>query len=544
VCTYKPFIVGRAALKSRAPTLVKTSAITQRTRSPHEGFSQLPETHQITHSCCDPTLLEQKEVLPHSRHSPRESAVNILVVDDRTDKLIALAAVIADLGQNVITAQSGREALRHLLRQDFAVILLDVNMPGMDGFETASIIRARDSSRHTPIIFLSAIYDAEKYLSRGYSLGAVDYLLTPIPPEILRTKVSVFVELFRKTEQVRRQAERLRQSEERFRLLMEGVKDYAIYMLDAAGCVASWNPAAEQITGYGEEEIIGKHYSCFFPREDVERERPDHKLKIVATAGRLEDEGWRIRKDGSRFWANVIITALRDENAKLRGFAKVTRDITARKHLEKQLLEISDREQRRIGQDLHDDLCQQLTGIEFMSQSLEQNLVAGSIPEAAAAADITKLIRNAISHTRNLARGLSPVLLETDGLMLALRELAGSSAKLFNVSCQLQYDSLVLIEDSAVAIHLYRIVQEAVSNAIKHGRASEVAISLSKNGRHVTLCIEDNGVGFPARRNNRAGMGLHIMEYRAGMIGGSLAVQPRAGGGTSVTCSIQNPSEK
>jgi signal transduction histidine kinase len=128
--------------------------------------------------------------------------------------------------------------------------------------------------------------------------------------------------------------------------------------------------------------------------------------------------------------------------------------------------------------------------------------------------------------------------------MLALRELAGSAAKLFNVSCQLHYNSLVLIEDSAVAIHLYRIVQEAVSNAIKHGKASEIIIRLSKDSRHMTLCIEDNGVGFPTRRNNRAGMGLHIMEYRAGMIGGSLAVQPRAGGGISVTCSLQNPGEK
>ncbi|HMJ65725.1 MAG TPA: response regulator, partial [Candidatus Binatia bacterium] len=222
-------------------------------------------------------------------------------MDDRVDKLTALGAVISDLGR-VVKARSGAEALRHLLREDFAIILLDVNMPGMDGFETASLIRLRDNSKHTPIIFLSAVCDADKYLNRGYSLGAVDYLLTPVAPEVLRTKVSVFVELFRKAEQIKRQAERLRQSEERFRLLMEGVRDYAIYMLDATGRIASWNAAAEQITGYREEEIIGRHFSCLFPPGETERATPDHKLEVAATEGRVEDEGWRVRKDGTRFW--------------------------------------------------------------------------------------------------------------------------------------------------------------------------------------------------------------------------------------------------
>jgi PAS domain S-box-containing protein len=478
-----------------------------------------------------------------SCHVAGENRVNILLVDDRIDKLVALAAVIADLG-NVVKAHSGEEALRYLLRQDFAVILLDVNMPGMDGFETASLIRQRDSSKHIPIIFLSAVYDAEKYLARGYSLGAVDYLLTPVPPEILHTKVSVFVELFRKTEEVKRQAERLRQSEERFRLLMEGVKDYAIYMLDANGCVASWNAAAEQITGYPEEEIIGKHFSCFFPQEDVVRERPHRKLRTVIAGGRLEEEGWRVRKDGTRFWANVIITALFDHDSTLRGFAKITRDITPRKRLEKELLEISDREQRRIGQDLHDDICQQLTGIEFMTQSLGQNLALKCVSESATAAEITKLVRQAISHTRNLARGLSPIMLETDGLMAALRELASNTETLFNVSCDFRYDRGLLIEDSAVAIHLYRIAQEAVSNAIKHGRAHRIIISIAMGGERVTLSIEDDGIGCQRREGNGTGMGLRIMEYRAGMIGGSLTIESWLGEGTRVVCSFKTTPRK
>src|SRR5687767_15246031 len=133
--------------------------------------------------------------------------INILVVDDMPDKLLAMQAILDDLGQNVVTVQSGREALRRLLDEEFAVILLDVNMPGMDGFETATLIRQRPRTELTPIIFVSAINDNENHVSRGYSLGAVDYIGTPIIPEILRAKVTVFVDLFRKTAQIRRQGE-------------------------------------------------------------------------------------------------------------------------------------------------------------------------------------------------------------------------------------------------------------------------------------------------------------------------------------------------
>jgi signal transduction histidine kinase len=219
----------------------------------------------------------------------------------------------------------------------------------------------------------------------------------------------------------------------------------------------------------------------------------------------------------------------------------ITRDITARKRLERQLLEISDREQRRIGQDLHDDLCQQLTGIEFMSQSLEQNLAAKFAPEAAAAAEITKLVRGAISDTRDLARGLSPVMLEADGLMPALQQLADNTDKLFNVPCQLCSDASVRVADNAVAIHLYRIAQEAVSNAIKHGRARQICIRLADANDKVTLLIEDNGAGFTHRNAHRAGMGLQIMHYRAGMIGGNLTVDSHTGEGTRITCSFPVP---
>src|SRR6266404_2280555 len=145
-----------------------------------------------------------------ARNSNNDSTgqkASILVVDDRPDKLLAYEVILAELNQNIVCVRSGKEALRRLLKEDFAAILLDVNMPGMDGFETAALIRQRQRSETTPIIFVSAINDTVNHISRGYSLGAVDYILTPVVPEILRAKVGVFVDLFQKTEQVKRQAE-------------------------------------------------------------------------------------------------------------------------------------------------------------------------------------------------------------------------------------------------------------------------------------------------------------------------------------------------
>src|SRR6202171_5027022 len=144
---------------------------------------------------------------PNPSAKEADEKVSILIVDDRPDKRLAYEVMLAELNENLVCARSGKEALRCLLQQDFAVILLDVNMPGMDGFETATLIRRRQRSETTPIIFISAVNDTDTHVSRGYSLGAVDYILTPVVPEILRAKIAVFVDLYKKTEQIRRQAE-------------------------------------------------------------------------------------------------------------------------------------------------------------------------------------------------------------------------------------------------------------------------------------------------------------------------------------------------
>jgi two-component system cell cycle sensor histidine kinase/response regulator CckA len=260
---------------------------------------------------------------------------NILVVDDDVKTLTAMEALLSAPGRNIVTADSGQAALRHLLRQDFALILLDVRLPAMDGFETAALIRQNERFRYTPIIFLSAIDTLESDVFRGVASGAVDYLFKPVVREVLLAKVSVFVDLFRMNEQLKQQA--IRQNEERFRLVVESLQDYAVFMTDPEGRVSSWNLGAERILGWNQQEIISQRFGSFYTPADQERGLPVLALSESVSDGRFEDEGWRVRKDGSRFWANMVVTALLDNNGKLVGFSAIIRDLTNRKRAEEEL---------------------------------------------------------------------------------------------------------------------------------------------------------------------------------------------------------------
>ena len=188
--------------------------------------------------------------------------------------------------------------------------------------------------------------------------------------------------------------------------------------------------------------------------------------------------------------------------------------------------------QRRIGQDLHDDLCQQLTGIEFLSQALERRL-AGKCPvEAARAREIARLTRQAIGYTRELSHTMSPMELAADGLATALENLAERTRRVFKTKCKFCGDSTAIADDGVTKIYLYRIAQEAINNAIKHGKAKRILIGLQSNGDNIILKVEDDGVGLPHKLPPKHGFGLRIMDYRAATLGGSLTVQRRKRRGT------------
>jgi PAS domain S-box-containing protein len=257
---------------------------------------------------------------------PMDQKAHVLLVDDQPESLLALETILTDLGAILLKARSGEEALRYLPDQNCALILLDLQMPGPDGFETAQRIWATDGSRNTPIIFLSSEQGGD-LATKAYTLGGVDYLVKPVRPEVLRAKVAGLLQLFQEKQTAKRQHEQLH-------LLIDGTKDYALFMLDPRGYILTWNAGAERIKGYRAEEIIGQHFSRFYTAEDARTGKPQRGLEIAAGQGKFEAEGWRVRKDGTLFWANVLITALHDQAGNLRGFSKVTRDLTERRGAE------------------------------------------------------------------------------------------------------------------------------------------------------------------------------------------------------------------
>jgi PAS domain S-box-containing protein len=321
----------------------------------------------------DPNTLMQNTTLPLPAGGAEPARAKILLVDDQPANLLALEAVLGDLEPELVRATSGEEALRCLGKQDFAVVLLDVWMEGLNGFETARRIRAGERSRHTPIIFLTAYESPQLQVVEAYGLGAVDYLVKPLVPEIVRAKVATFIELFEEKQRARSQADL-------FRLLVQETADYAIFMLDPEGRVVTWNAGAERIKGYSAAEIVGQHFTRFYPQEAIDRGWPAEELRRATADGRIEDEGWRLRKDGSRFWANVVITALRDAAGRLVGFAKVTRDLTERRGREEAL--------RRLHAELEQRVEERTAALSAANEALRQSeeqfrTLANSIPQLA-----------------------------------------------------------------------------------------------------------------------------------------------------------------
>ncbi|HXF15825.1 MAG TPA: PAS domain S-box protein [Burkholderiales bacterium] len=315
-----------------------------------------------------------------------------------------------------------------------------------------------------------------------------------------------------------------------------------VVVLDPEGRIVRFNRACEQTAGYSFAEIKGKYFwdLCVIPEEAerfkiiVEQLRMDHNAKDYETS-------W-VTRDGARRLIAWSSTVLPGGDGAPAYIIATGIDITERKRLEKAILEISADEQRRIGQDLHDGLGQHLTGIAFMSKVQEQKLAEKGLKEAAEAARIVKLVNEAINKTRELAHGLLPVVAESQGLMSALRRWAVEVEDVFRISCQFHCDSPVLIHDAIMSTHLYRIAQEAVNNAMRHGHATEIVITLSAGNGQGTLVIEDNGPGIAERVDepsaNHSGMGLQIMNYRARMICGSLKLQNGKTRGTVVTCAF------
>jgi PAS domain S-box-containing protein len=281
-----------------------------------------------------------------------DKKINILLVDDQPANLTVLQTVLAELDEVLVSVTSGEHALRELLAHEFAVVLMDVQMPTMSGFETAELMRSHPRSRAVPIIFLTAESDANFPVEQAYALGAVDYLTKPFNPLVLRAKVSVFIDLYRKNaelsrlEELRHQAA-LRSKDERLRLILDNTRDYAFIGTDVERRVTEWEGGAAAITGWSAAQALGQSADIIFTREDRDHGRPDEEAQRALATGRSEDRRWHQRADGSAFFADGVMVALRDDGNQLRGFAKIFRDATAER-LTLERLAQSDAERERL----------------------------------------------------------------------------------------------------------------------------------------------------------------------------------------------------
>lgn len=366
---------------------------------------------------------------------------------------------------------------------------------------------------------------------------------------------------------------------------LERERDFVATVLDAAGAIvlvldrdgriARVNRAFESLSGYRQRDIEGKGFvdTLIAPDQQPKVLAHDEILRLNLSST-VRYESAFVRRNGEHLkvsWSNAAIRdgtgeishrivtgiditeraeataalrkARRDLEARVRERTRelaatndeLQTEIAERRRLEREIIDAAEREQMRIGQELHDGLGQQLTAVAFLTEDLSARLAEQSLPEAASAARIGHLMGEAISHTRLLARGLAPVDLEADGLMAALEQLAVNARSLFGIDCDFRCDHPVLVHDNRVAINLFRIAQEAVTNAVKHSQARRIAIRLHGSDDRFVLCIEDDGIGLSDDAAARsAGMGLKTMRYRAKSMGATLAFDRSAGGGVAV----------
>lgn len=332
--------------------------------------------------------------------------------------------------------------------------------------------------------------------------------------------------------------EKLRESEAKYRSIVETTVD-AIITINEKALIRTFNDAAEKLFQYKSSEVIGKNVKILMP-EPYKNEHDDYVNNYLSRGRRkiigIGREVTGKRKDGSTFpmYLAVSEVKLRDQ----RIFTGIVRDISEQRRLEQEILRTSEHERRRIGQDLHDGLGQMLTGIGLITKNIAQSLSKEEHPLAEQAEEITSLIREADQYARELARGLVPVEFGSEGLTAALDRLASHAEKLFGIKCSFKSKGKLVLDDTTHVTHLYRIAQEAVSNAVKHGYATEVSIHLVVSKTHIRLMIEDNGSGFINNWDEKGGLGVRIMQFRAGLIGANLEISDAKKRGARITCTI------
>jgi PAS domain S-box-containing protein len=499
--------------------------------------------------------------------------VNILMVDDQPAKLLSYEVILGELGENLIKATSGREALEQLLKNDVAIVLMDVSMPELDGFELAEMIHQHPRCKETAVIFISAVHLTDVDQLKGYQRGAVDYISVPIIPELLRAKVSVFAELRRKTRQLealnreleQRVAERTEELDKRARTLQQLNSELArknqdldaivktapdiIFSRRADGARDYMSDRFYEYTGASPDSATGFGWLDYVHSDD--KVSSQAQWARCVESGEMYECEYRLRgRDGQYRWFRVRALPIRDQTKQIARWYGTCSDIhdsklvehamresaielekkvdertAALRRLSNRLMTMQDDERRRIARELHDGLGQEMVALKMLLNGIVQAPL--SLPEYIGQA--TSVIDRATQQIRTLSYLLHPPLLDEVGLLSALRWYLGGLTQRSGIETTLDvsptdFPRLAVELETA----MFRIIQEALTNVFRHSGAQQAWISLTQREGTVTVKVRDNGKGVSdgivESRSGTSGVGIRGMSERAKELGGELLV--------------------